>query len=190
LIPSEELVPRLRKVELVVFDVDGVLTDGRIVLDDRGEETKSFHVRDGTGIKYLMRAGLRVAILSGRSSRVVRARAAELGISEVILGALDKAAAYESLAARLGLADDRVAYLGDDLPDLPVLRRVGVAATPRDGAAELDEAVHVRLESTGGGGAAREFAEMVLKAQGKWAGIMERYLPGTEEAAPRGVRRG
>jgi 3-deoxy-D-manno-octulosonate 8-phosphate phosphatase (KDO 8-P phosphatase) len=182
---AEELAEKLRKIRLVVFDVDGVLTDGAIVLDDRGGETKSFHVRDGTGIKYLVRAGVDVAFLSGRSSEVVRARASELGVKEMTLGALNKIDAYEALVKRMGLADDQVAYVGDDLPDLPVLARVGVAAAPRDAVAELDEALDTRLESAGGKGAAREFAEMVLKAQGKWRVIMERYLPGTgEEAAP------
>ena len=177
----------LKRVKLVVFDVDGVLTDGGIILDDRGVETKRFHVRDGSGIKYLIRSGLKVAFLSGRTSLVVRVRAAELGVDEVVLGAIDKLPAYEALTARLGLADEEVAYVGDDLPDLPVMRRAGVAAAVADAASEVGEAADVRLASRGGEGAAREFAEMVLRAQGKWARALERYSPGGDAGRPGGA---
>ena len=165
----------LRKIRLVIFDVDGVLSDGGIFLDVHGCEMKRFHVRDGTGIKYLLRAGLRVAFLSGRESRIVALRAKELGVEDVIEGAKLKLPAYETLRNRAGVSDEEVCYVGDDLPDLPLLRRVGFPVAVADAADEVKAACALVTEHRGGNGAACELAEMILRAQDKWADILARY---------------
>lgn len=163
-------------IRLVIFDVDGVLTDGRIVIDEEGRESKFFDVRDGHGLKLLQRAGLQVAFLTGRESRVVEVRAAELGVGLVRQGARDKVAVYEELLARTGLTDREVAFAGDDLVDLPVMRRVGLALAPADAAGEVRAAAHWVARSAGGRGAAREMVELILKAQGRWAEVVARYF--------------
>ena len=163
-------------VELVVLDVDGVLTDGTISLDDQGVERKFYHVRDGTAIKYLIRAGLRVAIISGRSCRANVLRAEELGIEDVYQNAKVKLTAYEDLLAKHGLPDERVCCVGDDLPYLPLLRRAGFAVAVADAADELRQAAHYVTRTPGGKGAVREVTELILRAQHKWSAILERYL--------------
>jgi YrbI family 3-deoxy-D-manno-octulosonate 8-phosphate phosphatase len=163
-------------IRAVITDVDGVLTDGRITLASNGVEIKRFHVWDGTGIKYLLRSGIAVAFLTGRESDVVARRAEELGVEHVRQGAKSKLPAYESLLADLGVSDEAVCYVGDDLPDLPVLRRAGVGAAVADARPEvLDAADHV-TQAGGGQGALRELAEAILKAQDRWAAIMSRYV--------------
>ncbi len=163
-------------IQAVITDVDGVLTDGRITLASDGSEIKRFHVWDGSGIKYLVRGGIAVAFLTGRTSTVVDARAAELGVEHVRQGAKFKVPAYDELLADLGLTDDDVCYIGDDLPDLPVLRRAGVGVAVANARPELLEAADHVTQTAGGKGALRELAETILKAQGKWADIMSRYL--------------
>ena len=162
-------------VELVVLDVDGVLTDGTISMDDRGVERKSYHVRDGTAIKYLMRAGLRVAIVSGRYSKANIHRAKELGIRDVLQNAKVKLSAYEKLLAKYNLPDERVCCVGDDLPDLPILRRAGFAVAVADAAEEVKAAADYVTSAPGGRGAVREVAEVILRAQDKWGAILQRY---------------
>jgi 3-deoxy-D-manno-octulosonate 8-phosphate phosphatase (KDO 8-P phosphatase) len=162
-------------IRAVVTDVDGVLTDGRITLASDGVEIKRFHVWDGTGIKYLLRSGIAVAFLTGRESDVVARRAEELGVEHVRQGAKSKLPAYESILADLGVRDEAVCYVGDDLPDLPVLRRAGVGVAVADARPEvIDAADHVTVAG-GGEGALRELAETILKAQDRWAAIMSRY---------------
>jgi 3-deoxy-D-manno-octulosonate 8-phosphate phosphatase (KDO 8-P phosphatase) len=163
------------RIRLVALDVDGVLTDGSITLTDSGEQIKTFHVRDGTGIKYLIRAGLQVALITGRSSRCVEYRAAELGVEYVFQGAKVKLEPYEALLEMSGLSDAQVACVGDDLPDLPLLRRCGLAVAVADAAEEVKAAADVVTAAAGGRGAAREVAELILKAQGKWDTILRRY---------------
>lgn len=162
-----------RAVRLVILDVDGVLTDGRINIGANGELFKSFHVRDGLGIKMLQKAGIEVAILTGRTSAIVAERAHELGISHVMQGQRFKTPAYESLLANLGLTDKDIAYMGDDVPDLPLLRRVGLAATPADGIACLSNVVDWRAPSPGGAGAVRDLAELILRSRGVWDELIE-----------------
>jgi len=163
-------------VKLVVVDVDGVLTDGRIILDSDGNETKHFHVRDGAGIRYLQRVGIECAIITGRSSRAVSMRAAEVGIRRVYQGAKVKLEAYEKLLAETGLADDDVAYIGDDLPDMPIMRRVGFPACPDNAVEQVREISQYVAAAAGGMGAVREIAEYILKRQNKWQLVLDRYF--------------
>lgn len=166
----------LADIKLMIIDVDGVLTDGRIFFSDSGEEQKVFHVKDGSGITYWHRAGLRSAIISGRTSRAVEHRAKELGISDVYQGAQFKLGAYESIIKKRKVKDDEVCYIGDDLIDLPVLRRVGFSVAVPDAPREVLSKVDYVTKSPGGGGAVREVVEKILKAQGKWEKILKRYL--------------
>jgi len=168
-------VSDLVRIRLLVCDVDGVLTDGRIIYDSTGAETKQFHVRDGSGLKYWMRAGHTAALLSGRSCAATERRAAELGISLVEQGAKDKWPAMERILQAAGCTADEAAYVGDDLPDLPVMLRVGCPVAVADAVAEVRAAAH-RVTALGGGqGAVREVIEWILKAQGRWDAIMARY---------------
>ena len=166
---------RIRPIKLVIFDVDGVLTDGRIVIDDQGFETKFFNVRDGHGIKLLMKAGLETALITGRRSRVVEHRAAELGISAVHQGIGDKLSVYEKLLSEKNLEDRQAAYAGDDLVDLAVMRRVGLAMAPADACPEALEAAHFISRFPGGRGSVREMAELILKGRGLWEKILDEY---------------
>jgi 3-deoxy-D-manno-octulosonate 8-phosphate phosphatase (KDO 8-P phosphatase) len=167
---------RLARIRLLLLDVDGVMTDGRIIYDDRGGETKAFDVRDGHGLKMLQRAGIRVGIITGRQSPVVDRRASELGIELVYQGAKDKLLPFREILAKTGLTADAVAYVGDDLPDLPVLRRVGFAATVADAMAELKPHVHYITRAPGGRGAVREICDLLLQAGGHWESLTDRYF--------------
>ena len=162
-------------IKLVIFDVDGVLTDGSIILDSAGNEQKNFNVQDGTGIKYLQRAGIKVAFLTGRQSPVVAFRAHELGVDDVCQGAKDKLAPYAKLLDKHGLHDAEVCYVGDDLPDVPVMRRVGLPVAVADARPEVIELAQYTTRAAGGRGAAREVAEKILKDQGLWESIIARY---------------
>lgn len=170
------LAERIRAVKLVIFDVDGVLTDGRIVLNDDGVESKFFDVRDGSGIKWLVRVGLDVAFLTGRQSHVVEVRAAELGVTRIHQGAKVKIDVYERLLNEAGLQDEAVAYAGDDLIDLPIMRRVGLALAPADARPEVKAAAHYVCREGGGRGAVREMVELILKGQGLWEQVTAPYF--------------
>ena len=152
-------------IELLVLDVDGVLTDGRLRYGPEGELEKVFHVRDGHGIKALQAAGVRVAVISGRDSRAVGRRCAELGIADVLQGVADKAAAFEALAARLGIAPRACACVGDDTPDVALMRRVGLAIAVADAHADARRAAHRRTRLPGGAGAVREVCDWLLAAR-------------------------
>jgi len=173
---SSRDMEKARNVKLLILDVDGVLTDGRIVIDDRGVETKCFDVRDGHGIKMLKRANIDVAIITGRESQVVSHRARELGIDSVFQNIHNKLEVYEAILKEKGLKDGEVGFVGDDVIDLPLLRRVGFAAVVADGVEELKPYADYVSRNKGGRGAVREIIELILKAQGKWAELMERYL--------------
>lgn len=166
----------LGDIKLIIIDVDGVLTDGRIYCNARGEEQKVFHVKDGSGIAFWHRAGLKSAIISGRSSRAVEQRAKELGIKDVYQKALNKLEAYEKIVKKHGLEDEEVCYIGDDLIDLPVLRRVGFSVAVSDSPEEVLRGVDYVTRASGGKGAVREVVEKILKFQGKWEGILQRYI--------------
>jgi 3-deoxy-D-manno-octulosonate 8-phosphate phosphatase (KDO 8-P phosphatase) len=167
---------RLEKIRLLLLDVDGVLTDGGIVYDDHGVQTKVFDVKDGHGLKLLQRSGIRVGIITGRQSEVVNVRARELGIEIVHQGAKEKLVPYEQVLGALGLADEEVAYMGDDLPDLPVLRRAGWAVAPADAVEEVRSRVHHVTARPGGRGAVREVCELLLKETGRWTELTARYF--------------
>ncbi len=171
-----DLDERCRQIELVLSDVDGVLTDGGVVFDSQGIETKRFHVRDGLGIKLWQKAGHRFGMISQRSSQVVKMRAGELGVKIVRQGTQDKLATVTEMLAEFGLTLDQVCYIGDDLPDLPVVRAVGLGVAVADAAGELREVADKVVASNGGAGAVRETIEMILKAQRCWDGLIHPYL--------------
>jgi 3-deoxy-D-manno-octulosonate 8-phosphate phosphatase (KDO 8-P phosphatase) len=162
-------------VRLLLFDVDGVLTDGVVLMHSDGSESKSFHIRDGAALVWAQRAGLSVGLLSARSSGATSHRAAQLGIRIVAQGVGNKAEAYEAIRRQSGLDDEAVAFMGDDLLDLPVLTRVGLSAAPADGAAEVRAQVDWVSQSPGGRGAVRELIELVLRAQGRWDEVVREY---------------
>ncbi len=166
----------LQRVKLFLMDVDGTLTDGRIIVNDQGVETKVFSVHDGLAIRYLQSAGIRAAWVSGRSSKLVEIRAKELGVEELMMGVEVKLQALEKIVERHELELHEVAYIGDDLSDLPVMRQVGYAFAPSDARDEVKEFAHCVTAAPGGGGAVSEAVEKLLKAQGKWDEILSRYL--------------
>ena len=160
------------RVKLLLFDVDGVLTDGKILLHPDGTESKQFDIKDGTGLVWAQRAGLKVGMLSARSSAATAQRAAQLGITIVHQGVASKRRAYDDILRQQALSDDEVAYMGDDVLDLPVITRAGLSAAPADGVAEVRARVHYVSRATGGHGAAREFIELILKAQDRWERLL------------------
>jgi len=165
---SDVLVERFTRIRLLLLDVDGVLTDGRVTYTDAGQELKAFHVRDGSGVKFWRRAGGRVAILSGRSSPAVVRRAKELGIDPVVQGADEKLPALRRILRETGMTPDQVCAVGDDLPDLPVLTRCGLAVAVADAAPEVRAAAHLVTAAAGGHGAVREAVEWLMRGQGTW----------------------
>jgi 3-deoxy-D-manno-octulosonate 8-phosphate phosphatase (KDO 8-P phosphatase) len=158
---------KAKKIKLLLLDVDGVLTDGRIILDNQGNELKAFHVRDGHGIKMAQRAGIVVGIITGRRSKVVTIRARELGIREVHQGAHNKIAVYDSILSKYGLRDEEVAYMGDDTVDLDILNRTGLSAAVADADPSVKPHVELIMKAEGGRGAVREFIDLIMKSQGK-----------------------
>ena len=166
---------RCQQIELILSDVDGVLTDGKIVLDNQGIEAKVYHIRDGLGIRLWQRAGCRFGIVSQRSSNSLKIRAAELGVELVRQGIKDKLTAYKQILTELGLKPPQVCYLGDDLPDLPVVRAVGLGVAVADACVELRQAAHYVTTTAGGAGAVRETVELILKAQRRWDDVIETY---------------
>ncbi len=172
---TPDLSQRARQVRLALFDVDGVMTDGTLFVSDKGESFKPFNILDGLGLKLLKSSGVATGILTGRSSDAVRVRAGELDIDHLIQGAADKLHAYVDLRQRLGLEDEHVCYMGDDLPDLPVLRRCGLALSPPDAVDEVRNEVHFVTKTGGGQGAVREACELIMQAQGTWAAHVGPY---------------
>lgn len=166
---------RIAPVRLLLLDVDGVLSDGRIVYDAHGTEIKTFDVKDGHGIKMLQKAGIEVGIISGRSSGVVNVRAKELGIDILYQGVADKALPYAEIVKQLALRDEEIAYVGDDIVDLPVLRRVGFAVATADAVDDIRPYVHYVTNRRGGRGAVREVCDLILKARGDWSSVLAGY---------------
>lgn len=163
------------KIKLVIFDVDGVLTDGKLYFDQDGVEYKAFNSQDGLGINLLRKMGVEVAVISGRSSKSVSLRMASLGIDKVFQGQHDKVAAFETLCRELGLAPEQVAHVGDDLLDLPLLRRVGLAVAVADANPSILPYADWRTQRHGGCGAAREVCDLILDAQGKLQAAIESF---------------
>ncbi len=173
---KEGVVEKIRKIKLLILDVDGVLTDGGIFYDDEGGETKRFDVKDGHGIKLAMRAGIDVAIVSARESSAVRYRAKNLGIELVYQGIRDKVRALEEIMEKKSLKPDEIAYVGDDLVDLPVIKRAGFSAAVNDAATDVKDRADYVTGRPGGRGAVREVVEVLLKSQDKWDGAIRQYF--------------
>ncbi|HEY3027530.1 MAG TPA: HAD hydrolase family protein [Pyrinomonadaceae bacterium] len=169
---------RAARIKLLLMDCDGVLTDGRLMLLENGDEQKTFNVRDGHGIVLLHRAGLKTGIISGRTSTATVRRARDLGISLVIQNSLDKIKDFEELLASEQISESEVAFVGDDVTDIPLMQRAELAVAVADAAAETLDAAHYVTAARGGHGAIREVAELILKAQGRWAELMARYIKG------------
>jgi 3-deoxy-D-manno-octulosonate 8-phosphate phosphatase (KDO 8-P phosphatase) len=172
---ATDALARARRVRMVIFDVDGVLTDGRLWYGPGGEELKAFHGFDGHGVKLLLMAGLKTGLISGRESAAVTERARELGIEHVIQGADDKHRAFRTLLRRLRVRQEVVAYMGDDYVDLPVLLRCGFACAPHEAPEEVRRRAHYIASSPAGHGAAREVCEFILEAQGKLGRVLARF---------------
>src|SRR5437763_8814635 len=166
----------MNQLKLLLFDVDGVLTDGTILVHGDGSESKQFNIKDGAAMVWAQRAGLRIGLLSARSADATAIRAAQLGLSVVVQGSANKLAGYEQILADHGLSDADVGYMGDDLQDLPVLRRAGFSAAPADAAPEVRAAVAWVSACGGGRGAVRECIEHVLRGQRAWASAVGDYL--------------
>jgi 3-deoxy-D-manno-octulosonate 8-phosphate phosphatase (KDO 8-P phosphatase) len=169
------LEEKAARVRLLLFDVDGVLTDGIVLMHADGSESKGFHIRDGAAIVWAQRAGLLVGLLSARSSGATTQRAAQLAVRIVSQGVANKLTAYEQIVRDAGLEDQAVAYMGDDLLDLPIFARAGLSAAPADAAAEVRAAAHWVSQAPGGRGAVRELIELVLRAQQRWDDVVQQY---------------
>lgn len=166
----------LAKIKLLLLDVDGVMTDGRITYDNDGGETKSFDVKDGHGLKLVQRAGIQVGIITGRQSSIVARRAAELGIELVYQGVKDKSLPFREILEKLALSPEEVAYVGDDVVDLPIMRQVGFAATVADAVDDVKPYAHMVTKRCGGRGAVREVCDFLLKESGRWPAVTRHYF--------------
>jgi 3-deoxy-D-manno-octulosonate 8-phosphate phosphatase (KDO 8-P phosphatase) len=175
-VSDEAFAARAKAVEWILLDVDGVLTDGRLIFGPDGEQWKVFDVRDGAGVKLAQKAGLKVGILSGRISEALRFRAGELGLDALIMDRPEKASAFNEFLTAQTTAPERVAYMGDDLLDLPVLLRCGLSFAPSDAAPEVREHVHRIVQHRGGRGAVREMCEILLRARGDWEKLLATFL--------------
>lgn len=171
----KELLKIAKNIKLLILDVDGVLTDGGIILDNKDNEFKSFHVRDGHGIKMLIRAKIKIAMITGRHSKVVERRARELGITDVFQRCHDKRVAYRQLAEKYFLGDSEISYIGDDIVDIPILKKSGLSVAVADADDEVKAVVMMVTKKGGGRGAVREVCDFLLKAKGLWQDIVDEY---------------
>ena len=167
---------RAARIKLLLMDCDGVLTDGRLWLTEDGDEQKRFNTHDGQGLSLLHRAGLKSGIITGRSSKAVMRRAAELGVEFVRQGDPDKIAAFEQLLQQAGVTENEVAFIGDDLPDIPIMKRAELAVAVADAVEETRAVAHYVTLAKGGQGAVREVVELILKSQGRWHDLVDEYL--------------
>jgi len=172
----KDILEKASRIRLLVFDVDGVLTDGSLYIGDDGQEYKAFHSRDGHGIKMLLSHGVEIAVITGRTSRVVEYRMKNLGISHVYQGKLEKLPAFQELTQKLGITEEQTAYVGDDVVDLPVMRRVGLAIAVQDAHPLVRQHSHWQTPNAGGRGAARDVCELIMEARGVLDDEMSRYL--------------
>lgn len=172
----QDILDKARLIKMVIFDVDGVLTDGSLFLGDGGEEYKAFNSRDGHGMKMLQSSGIEIGIITGRTSDVVKHRMQSLGIQHVYQGKLDKLPAFEELCQLTGLSPEQVAYVGDDVIDLPILVRAGLAIGVQDAHPLVKQHSHWLCPSNGGRGAARDVCELILSAQGHLLPMLEKYI--------------
>jgi 3-deoxy-D-manno-octulosonate 8-phosphate phosphatase (KDO 8-P phosphatase) len=172
----QDILEKARRVRLVLFDVDGVLTDGALFLGDDGQEYKAFHSRDGHGMKMLQATGVEIGVITGRTSQVVELRMESLGIRHVYQGRRNKLPAYEQVKEQLGLNDSEIAFVGDDVVDLPILIRVGLAVAVQDAHPLVKQHAHWHTPSAGGRGAGRDVCELVMEAQGLLQPALQAYL--------------
>ena len=172
---DDKLIAKIKLIRLLILDVDGVMTDGRIIMDDAGREIKNFDVRDGHGIKVLMRYGIDVIIVTGRRSTVVEHRASDLGISEVHQGVTNKLEISDTILRNRSLNYENIAFVGDDIVDIPLLRRVGFSAAVADAAEDVRKCADYVTIKKGGRGAVREVCEVILKVKGEWTDVAKRY---------------
>ena len=171
-----QLERRASRIKLLLMDCDGVLTDGRLWLTEEGDDQKSFNTRDGLGLSLLHREGLRSGIISGRNSRAVTRRAQELGIEFVRQGDPDKIEAFQQILQQAGVDENEVAFIGDDLNDIPIMQRAELAVAVADAAVETLSVAHYVTQARGGQGAVREVIELILKSQGRWSDLIDNYL--------------
>jgi len=172
---KKNIKDKLKKIKLLIMDVDGVMTDGRIIMDDEGREIKNFNVRDGHGLKLIQRYGIKVAILTGRQSKVVEHRAKDLEIKDVYQKVYNKKDVFDKILKKHKLSANDAAFIGDDIVDIPVLRRVGFSVAVADAADVVKKSVDYVTKNRGGHGAIREVCEMILQAQDKWREIAAKY---------------
>jgi len=171
----DSLLRKAKKIRLLLLDVDGILTDGRILYNEKGQEIKWFHVQDGQGIRWLLREGIEVGFLSGRSSRAVEMRAEELGVSFLFQGIKDKTKIFEKLLQKTKLDPEQISFMGDDFMDLPLLKKVGLSISVSNGHPLVQKKVDYVTRAAGGLGAVREVSELIFRAQGKWESILRDY---------------
>jgi 3-deoxy-D-manno-octulosonate 8-phosphate phosphatase (KDO 8-P phosphatase) len=171
-----DVTARARKIRLLVMDVDGVLTDGRMVLAESGDELKMFHTHDGVAVALAKRAGIRTAMVTGETSTIAKLRGEKLGVDRILLGARRKGDSLEALATEFALTPADVAFIGDDLLDVPALQRAGLAIAVADASADVKAVAHVVTRARGGAGAVRESVELILRAQGRWREVVDHYV--------------
>ncbi len=172
---DEKLIEKMKTIRLLVLDVDGVMTDGKIIMNDMGREIKNFDVKDGHGIKILMRCGIDVILLTGRRSAVVEHRAKDIGIEEVYQGIYNKLEKFEEILQNKSFNYENIAFVGDDIVDIPLLKRVGFSVAVADAIEDVKKCVDYITKKAGGDGAVREVCELILQAQGKWIDVAKRY---------------
>lgn len=172
----QDITEKAKKIKLVIFDIDGVLTSGALFIGDDGQEYKAFNSKDGHGLRMLQDSGVEVAIITGRTSKVVTHRAKDLGITRIYQGKREKLPAYEELIKETGLKHEQIAYVGDDVVDLPVMSKVGLSICVQDGHSFVKQHSHWVTESNGGCGAGREVCEMILDAQGNLHDMLQSYI--------------
>ena len=175
-LPDDQIQARCKELRLLLLDVDGVLTDGTISVSGTGDERKSFHIRDGSAILWARQAGVEVGLLSGRRSGATAKRAGELKIGILVEGETDKRAAFAKIATAEHLKNEQIAFMGDDLLDLPVLQIAGLSAAPADACEDVRNRVHYVTQAAGGRGAVREFIELILRGRGQWDALVKRYV--------------
>lgn len=185
---SSRIIARARRVRMLVMDVDGVLTDGRMFLSEHGEELKAFHTRDGIALNLACRAGLKLAFITGETSMIAKARGTKLGVHTIVLGARRKGESVEALMSEHGLTAGAVAYIGDDLLDIPAMQRVGFAIAVADAAPAVKAVADLVTKMRGGTGAVRECVELILGVQGRWKATLEAYLKEHGGLAPARTR--
>lgn len=172
----KSIIEKAKPIRLVIFDVDGVLTSGTLTYSLNGIEVKNFHVHDGQGIKLLKKTGVDIGIITTCQSNITKRRMQDLGIEHLYQGQVDKLPAYEDLKQKLQLNDAQIAYVGDDLPDLPMLKRVGLAVTVANATPIIQQHAHWITKSKGGRGAVREICDFIMQAQGSYQTIIDSYL--------------